>query len=446
MAVRQYIGARYTIKVYENSLDPSSAEWESGRSYEPLTLVTYNNSSYLSKKQVAAGVGNPASNPTYWVCTGYYNGQIMQLQSDVAQLLNDLGDIDDLITFLDGNVVEAINSAVTEGEYNGVVMLTDSFGENVTPNISTLVPSQMGWDSDQYLMHVRGGCGFGSNAPYQYLTELQGEASNIIAKFGSADKVTCVIVTGGTNDAYYGNTELELWNAAQAFISYVKSTYPNAKVKLFFTGWTDAHNAVPNLNIDNLKKSMRAWEFACTDGSAFYDCHNALHQHSLFNGDHIHPTVAAQYIIANMITSMLKGGQYQVHRELIVTMTPDAAFSITGDVKFRFNLDGDVITANIEGVGWFGYADIATASGGSISTIKFGTISDWMMAGGYGRDRLKGFMVVNDGGGAKVVPCEFTFQSGDVYISIGDYHTTVVNNYNINGPSQGTATFSSYMT
>ena len=81
-----YIGARYTIKVYQNSLVPSSAEWESGFAYEPLTLVTYNNSSYLSKVDVPASVGSPDANPTYWAITGAYNGQILQLQNDVSAL------------------------------------------------------------------------------------------------------------------------------------------------------------------------------------------------------------------------------------------------------------------------------------------------------------------------------------------------------------------------
>lgn len=84
--VRQYIGARYTIKVYENSLDPSSAEWEASTAYEPLVLVTYNNSSYLSKKQVPNTVGDPAANPSYWVVTGAYNGQIAYLQDEIDVL------------------------------------------------------------------------------------------------------------------------------------------------------------------------------------------------------------------------------------------------------------------------------------------------------------------------------------------------------------------------
>ena len=92
---RQYIGARYTTKVYENSLDPSSAEWESGVVYEPLTLVTYNNGSYLSKKEVPGSIGDPANNPLYWVVTGAYNGQITYLQMQIDRLKSKYYDIRD---------------------------------------------------------------------------------------------------------------------------------------------------------------------------------------------------------------------------------------------------------------------------------------------------------------------------------------------------------------
>lgn len=101
MAVRQYIGARYVTKIYENSVDPSIAEWEASVNYEPLTMVTYNNGSYLSKKDVPASVGNPAANPTYWAQTGFYNGQIAALdnriggvETQVENLETDIGGYD----------------------------------------------------------------------------------------------------------------------------------------------------------------------------------------------------------------------------------------------------------------------------------------------------------------------------------------------------------------
>ena len=91
--VRQYIGARYVMKIYVNSLDPSSAEWEASTAYEPLTLVTYNNSSYLSKKEVPNNIGNPTDNPDYWVITGAYNGQIANLQNRVTTLETEISSL-----------------------------------------------------------------------------------------------------------------------------------------------------------------------------------------------------------------------------------------------------------------------------------------------------------------------------------------------------------------
>lgn len=82
----QYIGARYVVKIYENSTDPSSAEWEPHVNYEPLVMVTLNNGSYLSKKDVPASVGNPADNPNYWAQTGFYNGQISALEHQIEVL------------------------------------------------------------------------------------------------------------------------------------------------------------------------------------------------------------------------------------------------------------------------------------------------------------------------------------------------------------------------
>ena len=86
--IRQYIGARYVFKIYENSQDPSSAEWEVGVTYEPLTIVTYLNSTYASKKDVPGSVGNPAANPQYCIVTGAYNGQIATLQQQIDTINN----------------------------------------------------------------------------------------------------------------------------------------------------------------------------------------------------------------------------------------------------------------------------------------------------------------------------------------------------------------------
>lgn len=118
----QYIGARYVVKIYENKTDPSTATWDSNVNYEPLTLVTYNNGSYLSKKEVPASVGNPPTNPTYWVQTGFYNGQIVELQNAVTNLNRELAtetqnrtDVDDILRTSISNL-----SSTTTAEINSL--------------------------------------------------------------------------------------------------------------------------------------------------------------------------------------------------------------------------------------------------------------------------------------------------------------------------------------
>ena len=87
--MHQYIGARYVPYYYENSLDPTSCEWEPNVNYEPLTVVTLPNlHSYISKKFVPDTIGTPASNPTYWLDRGYDNAYVQALQDQVDILNN----------------------------------------------------------------------------------------------------------------------------------------------------------------------------------------------------------------------------------------------------------------------------------------------------------------------------------------------------------------------
>ena len=83
--VRQYVGARYVPKF----ADP--AAWASGTSYEAMTIVTYNNSSYTSKIPVPPTVGDPADNPDYWALTGNYNAQVEQYRQEVEKYRQEIG-------------------------------------------------------------------------------------------------------------------------------------------------------------------------------------------------------------------------------------------------------------------------------------------------------------------------------------------------------------------
>lgn len=77
MAVTQYIGARY-VPLFADPM-----QWDSTRTYEPLTIVYNEGNSYTSRQYVPAGI--QIDDGAYWALTGNYNAQIEQYRSEVAR-------------------------------------------------------------------------------------------------------------------------------------------------------------------------------------------------------------------------------------------------------------------------------------------------------------------------------------------------------------------------
>ena len=71
----QYIGSRYV------PLFAEPAEWDSTRTYEPLTIVMHDGNSYTSRQYVPAGI--EITNEKFWALTGNYNAQVEQYRKEV---------------------------------------------------------------------------------------------------------------------------------------------------------------------------------------------------------------------------------------------------------------------------------------------------------------------------------------------------------------------------
>lgn len=89
-----YIGARYIPLVYEGP--DGSPDWLPGVAYEGLTIVKYGNFSYISKKPVPAGAGDPETASSYWIRASLYNADVEEVRSLLDQKADKDGSYPDL--------------------------------------------------------------------------------------------------------------------------------------------------------------------------------------------------------------------------------------------------------------------------------------------------------------------------------------------------------------
>ena len=163
MATRQYIGARYVPKFYQNSVD-GSAQWEPNVVYEPLMYVTLTNGHmYLSRKQVPATVGSPADNIDYWLDVANYNGYISELQAEIDDINNvkipavqesiagKQDATDNNLATTDKTVVGAINEVNTTVQNMGTTLAgkQDATDNNLTTTDKTVVGAINELNSDK---------------------------------------------------------------------------------------------------------------------------------------------------------------------------------------------------------------------------------------------------------------------------------------------------------
>lgn len=88
----RYVGARY--------VPVPMGDWDNSVNYEPLSMVTVEGDTYISKKYVPAGIG--VSNTSYWAKMSVFSQQlarISMLYTEMAGQITDIiGDVDTLQT------------------------------------------------------------------------------------------------------------------------------------------------------------------------------------------------------------------------------------------------------------------------------------------------------------------------------------------------------------
>lgn len=194
MPTRQYIGARYVPKFYENTDETNN--WKENIEYEPLTIVTYAYNMYISKIPVPSTVGNPSDNPKYWVNVGNYNEQVELYRREVAELSENVEDYAETVEEYKNSIYNFLDSkARMEAEYqtsyalngatyignNKVVYYCCSQSNTGTLTCFNIASKTLLWEYDLPLMHGGSICyNQRTNKIYVTATFDQGDIGNVL--------------------------------------------------------------------------------------------------------------------------------------------------------------------------------------------------------------------------------------------------------------------------
>lgn len=293
MAVRQYVGARYVPKFYEGV--GGNTEWVSGVAYEPLTIVTYLNNSFTSKKPVPVGVGAPNVNSEYWANTGNYNQQIEQYRKDTEEYKAE---------------VETYKNEVDNIPKNkSVLLFGDSYVQGVNGNgldIEKEIISRTGWNCKSY---YDGGCGYMRTG--QTGKNMFSLMETAIASETKPDLITDVVLCASVyNDTGASTSETftkdGFYNAVKKVVDACKGYFTKANITIV-TLWCN------NYSYNYIFAKVASWvaNAAMTLGAKYDD--NAIRwlipYASDTSADNIHPNNFGYRLIAEKICTLIRGGR-----------------------------------------------------------------------------------------------------------------------------------------
>ena len=294
MANRQYIGARYVPKFFNNN---GSNEWVSGIAYEALTIVTYLNNSYTSVKPVPSNVGSPNLATEYWACTGNISGVVSDLSDRITTAE---GDIDALELGLNNanNKIADINNHVKK-----YWLISDSF-LRYTNNWGIPFDSYTGQTSHKT---YEGGGGFNcpGNQTSRTILQIVQDDDNV------PEDITDVVLYAGANDC-----QADYYDVTTAFkntLNAIKTKVPNAQIWVscngtYCTDETSGNTALTRNQYlgDVYFRMMKACmeiPNVCFVKSAWYSI-----QDKRYLSDCVHPTQDGYNLIAKAFINKIYNG------------------------------------------------------------------------------------------------------------------------------------------
>ena len=363
--MRQYIGARYVPKFYQNSLDPDSTEWEPNVTYEHMVWVSLaNGHMYLSKKTVPANIGTPAQNPEYWKEAGQFNGYIQNLQNQINDMKD--GDVagslqaqintnaDDISDMKDGDVAGSLQAQINtlgvdtvlstpNGIIRNAIFVGDSWtdgylGVGVTPH--SFVEEVI---SANIFQHIYRSSSTDSPGFINGTTFAQHFAA---ISAGKTD-ITDVIIEGGVNDSYIANRN-QIIPAAISLFQTIRSTYPNARMYWFPNGGLPTDYTTSQVSSMNAIMDIMAALAPYGVITSLAPWQSIMYDENFYIADRLHPTSHGYDTFGVNVCNILLGRKpeaYPLDRTGGTVMFTDTFTQNGIDVTWvsRIDLDGNVM-------------------------------------------------------------------------------------------------------
>jgi len=339
---RQYIGARY-VPVFANPI-----EWDNLRSYEALTIVTYQGTSYTSKKNVPVGID--LDNKEYWVATGNYNAQVENYRREVSEIKKEL---------------DVVNSYLSVKYFKGknITIIGDSISDNTTypPNWTVHFTDKINKIGGSVNNIAVNGSSFASWAQTNNIEKIPNDSDIYIIFLGVNDwQGQFPFIDGGVsnfnlNDCMTAINNRIASNADVFYISPIKCFMPTMQTNL---GTLNLYRHVMEVKAINF-----GWRVISGDNAPLLSGKTK----QMYMGDDIHPNstyapILAEYIF-NAILSRIS--TISVGRLDHVRVTPSTGSgyidmfidTASGEINIEIYVVSAVLTE-----GWTTIVDLSSCS------------------------------------------------------------------------------------
>lgn len=212
----KYIGARY-VPIFDG-------EWSNTKTYEPLTVVTNEGNSYISKTNVPTGI--EINNETYWVLFSNYNAQIQQLINEIEQAQSDITENSNDINVLESTVsnLPMVPTELERTNYKNWVLqcLASYLAQNSFSSCIVGTPSKTGVPIVFIYQNLSGYLGLYGSGDFDYTDTTTVDTTEYKNFYADCTTFTSLITKGilYADSPYYlafngSPTQQELYNAGQ---------------------------------------------------------------------------------------------------------------------------------------------------------------------------------------------------------------------------------------